>query len=220
MNKLMARIVAVVMAIAMLGTVSFADVTGADYDNGTLTPGTPDVSRTTKTLLAFATDSANDFTFDEGNDVIIALVQDDTIDTTIPVDTTRVGNKKYISVIIGGDGTTDTAYIDNTPEVAAINASTEPITIDGIEYKNVVSVTYNITDGNGRTLAKYGMSFNSYDKTTGEVRNVDEKIDVVTVPTGAIVLDGTFTFTAVVLGVNVEALNGTVKATPIIEYAE
>ncbi len=215
MNKLMARIVAVVMAIAMLGTVSFA-AGSANYADGNITDVNAGnaAGQDVVTVLAFATNTANDTVFD-GDDKIIAVVQATEDPTTISV---VADDYDYITVAFGGsEGKTDYAFIDNKGEVAltALNVQRElTLTVNGEEktYENVAYAVY--TGTASKALTKIGMKFNSYNGDTpyGTEQTFEKAVDIA--------VDGAFSFGVLILGVpydQIDAAGRTVKAYGYVE---
>lgn len=213
MNKLLARIVAVCMAVAMLGTVSFA---ASMYSDGAITPD--DVKeevtvQATKTVLAFVSETATATAPAENSD-IIAIVQDISIPATISIDKSKIGaNDKYIIVLFGGsDGETDSAAIalDATTELATITVKNE-ITFgegeDAVTYQNVVYGDFSYTPTAGKTITEMGIRFES-SKSESTPHDVTKDISSVT-GTGEI------TFSALIIGVPAEA-QSRVTATPYV----
>jgi len=222
MNKLMARIVAVVMAIAMLGTVSFA----ANYASATgeITTGiADDTNDAMETVLVYATNTPG-VAYADG-DVIVAIKQGADVSGTINVDQTKVANadKDYLTIALGGtDGQVAYTSIDirGTVDVAAVTVKNE-IELDGITYTNVAYATF--TETVKGTVSEYGIKFNSYESAaaTEPKADADEAVlkKVLDEPT---VMDGTVTFGAVIMGVPYDTFTaGTViKATPYVVYAQ
>ncbi|MBR5155175.1 MAG: hypothetical protein IKW62_01660 [Clostridia bacterium] len=218
-NKILARVVAVVLAVMMLGTVSFA----ADK---VITPDAPSAgvtAQTTKTVLAFATDNANANTVDTANgDVIVALIQqEEDLPTTITIDDAKITDKDYIVVLFGGsEGATSKSVID-LATAAKLDFITvyDKLTIgEGEEektYTNVAYAKFSFAVPANKTAASYGIKFNSYD-AEGEAVGNEKDFNSTTVVAGG----GTVNFGAVVFGVPYDELQGTVKAMPYVNYAE
>lgn len=157
-NKILARLVAAVMAIAMLGTVSFAATISSVKVDAT-TDTVLNVANDTdaayagntgvKTLMAFAADTAD---AEPAAADIIALVQNDdaTAPASIKIDADKVG-KDYVIVRFGGDGRVDERVIclDGT----AVTPE-DTITVDGAEFTDVAYFTASI-DAEG-TVKNYG----------------------------------------------------------------
>lgn len=213
MNKLLARIVAVCMAAAMLGTVSFAAST---YSDGAITPAdvkSEVTAQATKTVLAFvsATDTA---TAPAENSDIIAIVQDASIPVTISIDKEKIGaDDKYIIVLFGGsDGKTDSAAIalDTTTDLTAITVKNE-ITLgegdDAVTYQNVVYGDFTYTPTAGKTIKEMGIKFTS--------SNVDAQEVKITKDLSSVTGTGEITFSALIIGVPAE-VQERVTATPYV----
>ncbi|MBQ9757007.1 MAG: hypothetical protein IJW15_01140 [Clostridia bacterium] len=223
MNKLMARIVAVVMAIAMLGTVSFA-AGSANYADGNIADVNAGdaANQDIVTVLAFATNTANDTVFD-GTDKIIAVVQATEDPTTIPVVAADVEEYDYITVAFGGsNGETDYAFINNKGEVTltALDVQKE-ITLTVGEGEDAKEVTYtnvayaHYTGRADKVLSKVGVKFNSYDaegEAFGDEQTFEENVNIA--------INGTFSYGVLILGVpydDIEAAGRTVKAYGYVE---
>ena len=221
----MARIVAVVMAIALLGTVSFA----ASYDSGLVKPGVEaNEAEAQETVLVFATKTAKDQAYTVGDDKIIGIAQDTDVPEEIPVNAADLTGYDYITIAYGGsDGTVDYAYIDIRGNVGLTTVvAAREVEIDGVIYENVAYAKFKMTaDG---TITKYGIKFNSYDENGAVVAGAVEKDFSVTT---TIVANGEIEFGAIVLGVpyeaytdeegnEVPAIKGTIKATPYVVYAQ
>lgn len=229
MNKLMARIVAVVMAIAMLGTVSFA-AGSANYAEGDISDVNAGnaAGQDIVTILAYATDSYTDEEFTAGSDVIIALQQVDEI-ATINVDPERVGNKPFITIAFGGsEGKTDYAHIDvrGTVGLTTIIADREVTLVDektgeAVTYTNVAYAVFEVpTNG---AITEYGIKFNSYaSEGATEPKDAEQEIKVSKTLAEPTTISGNVTFAAVVLGVPyADFAEGTViKATSYVVYAQ
>ena len=168
-NKILARLVAAVMAIAMLGTVSFA-ATISSVKVDTTTDTVLNVANDTdaayadntgvKTLMAFAADTAN---AEPAAADIIALVQNDdaTAPASIKIDAAKLVGKHYVIVRFGGNGSVAKRVIclDGT----AVTPK-DTITVDGAEFTDVAYFTANIdTEG---TVKNYGFKI-ANKKATG-----------------------------------------------------
>lgn len=157
-NKILARLVAAVMAIAMLGTVSFAATISSVKVDAT-TDTVLNVANDTdaayagnagvKTLMAFAADTAN---AEPAAADIIALVQNDdaTAPASIKIDADKLA-KDYVIVRFGGNGSVADRVIclDGT----AVTPE-DTITVDGAEFTDVAYFTASI-DAEG-TVKNYG----------------------------------------------------------------
>ena len=165
-NKILARIVATIMAVMMLGTVSFAaSLSGANADvsDATLDAGYADQDE--KTFIAFCTaDQASEDPTAEGN-VIVALDQISTVPTAFTIDTDKIGEATHLVVMFGGtEGITGKAVIE-IPEAEedqpVVNVSTasvfEHILGDGTRkiYQNVFYAKATTTGADGKV---YGFS--------------------------------------------------------------
>ncbi|MBR2453187.1 MAG: hypothetical protein IKB32_03980 [Clostridia bacterium] len=214
MNKLMARIVAVVMAIAMLGTVSFA----AGYAGGAVTPGVaPNDAEAQETVLVFATKTANDQAYTAGADKIVAIAQEANVPTSIAINPDYIADYDYITIAYGGsDGTVDYAYVDLRGEATLQEiVVADTIVLDGVTYENVAYAKFSFkADG---TITKYGIKFNVYDDEGEAVEGAVEKDFSVT---ATIAAEGQIEYGALILGVPYGELRGTIKAIPYVEYAQ
>lgn len=207
MNKLIARIVAVIMAIAMLGTVSFA----ASYSEGVITTGKDaDASQATETVLAFATNTAN-ATAPSEDDVIIAIEQAADVPATINIDADKIAGKDYIAIVFSGTaGTPSYAYIDNrAKDVTATAITINDYTYtadDGTVYSNVAKATYSFNADADRTVVEYGFRFVK-DGGSGEGAELKQTVNAT--------MSGDVSFSAAIVGV---PEGTTLIATPYIKY--
>lgn len=205
MNKLMARIVAVVMAIAMLGTVSFA----AEITEGNLvTNGSTEwAAQSTATVLAFATNDAN-ATAPGSSDKIIAIYQGAAAEAaSIAIDERLIESYSNVVVLFSGnDAVKDKAVISLAKVSGMILNTAFTWTNEGTVYQNVVHATAKFTVPAGKTITKYGFKFYSDENPTGF-----EMTETATI-NGA----GEVTCDAVIFAVPVEK-QATVKIDPIFE---
>ena len=170
-NKILARLVAAVMAIAMLGTVSFAATISSVKVDAT-TDTVLNVANDTdaayagnagvKTLMAFAADTAD---AEPAAADIIALVQNDdaTAPASIKIDADKLVAKDYVIVRFGGNGSVADRVIcldgtTVTPE--------DTITVDGAEFTDVAYFTASI-DAEG-TVKNYGFKIANKNGATGD----------------------------------------------------
>ncbi len=211
-NKILARVVALVLAVMMLGTVSFA----ADKQ---LTPAAPDANgyaaQATKTVLAFATNDEQ-ATAPEANADIVAVIQDANVPTTITIDDSKIAGKNYVVVLFGGtNGVTDKAIIDvSTGATLEAIVVDKTVTIDGQEYTNVAAAKFSFAVPTGKTAASYGLKFNSYN-SEGIAVGTEKEFKSTTEVVGG----GTVNFGAVVFGVPATGLQGAaIKAVPFVNY--
>ncbi len=222
MNKLMARIFAVVMVVVMLGTVSFAAEYTVDssYASGVITTNkADDEAQATETVLAFATKNASATAPDTANgDVIIAIEQDTKAPETINIDTKKIEGLDYIIVVFSGTAGTPTyARIDNrAKDVTLTNltvsgATAGTIEVNGQKYSNVVKASFTgVAAGNDRKVKAYGAYFKRTDAAEG-VNGVENliKTDITAE------IKGTFDFSVAIVGAPAEAV---FSATPYISY--
>lgn len=172
-NKILARVVAVVMAVAMLGTVSFAADIIADYDEiGAIN------ANATNTVLAYVADAEDEAVTDKN---IVAVVQETGEITSIPFDDSKLTGKNYLIVKNGG--------LTSAGAAAAVNTVTIPLTSQGgvtvasIEvhdtlvvgettYKDALVVTWNIENTEGKTAraGKWGVKFGKF---TGDATDME-----------------------------------------------
>ena len=121
MNKLMARIVAVVLAVMMLGTVSFAANPTLNAEKDTITTD----ATAHQTIKATA------------GSTIIALYQGGSLPEKIKINPAKIGSNKTITVEYGG-GTG--GYVTQTVDVPADAEEDTPVDVD-------VKTTYTTQDG-------------------------------------------------------------------------
>ena len=205
-NKILARVVAVVMAVAMLGTVSFAADIIADYDQiSTIN------ANATNTVLAYVADAEDEAVTDEN---IVAVVQKTGEITSIPVDAGKLTGKNYLIVKNGGLNEAGTAAAVNT--VAIPLASKGGVTVASIEihdqlvvgettYKDALVVTWNIANTEGKTAkaGKWGVKFGKFTGEDTDMETVSQG-EIVDFP-GTTDITGeagsTTKFTAAIIGV-------------------
>ena len=215
MNKLMARIFAVVMVVAMLGTVSFAaDYTEtSSYASGVITTNKDDdAAQAVETVLAFATNNASATAPDTANgDVIIAIEQDTKAPETINIDTNKIKNLNYIIVVFSGTAGTPTyARIDNRDK----NVVLETIEIenytyiaeDGTIYTGVAKAVHSFEADADREVAEYGFRFKKVNGT-GAGAELKQTVNAK--------MSGKVQFSAAIVGVPSDV---TLTATPYILY--
>ena len=164
-NKILARIVATIMAVMMLGTVSFAaSLTGANADVSDVTHATGYKDQTEKTFIAFCTaDPISEDPTAEGN-VIVALDQISEVPTEFTIDTDKIGEATHLVVMFGGTkGITGRAVIkipaaeEDQPVINVSTASVFEQIVDGTRkiYENVFYAKATTTGATGKT---YGFS--------------------------------------------------------------
>ncbi len=216
MNKLMARIVAVVMAIAMLGTISFA--AGYNADTGKINSDiTDDQTDNNETLLVYAAATAG--TPFASGDVIVAVKQGADVSGTIAVDKNKVAEakaagKSYINIALGGkDGLVkiSSVFLSGNIEIASVSVEDEYKAEDGKIYTNVAYAKFEMpTDGR---LAKCGIRFVS-NAVGAKPIDVEKVFDV------PVAIKGKVTFEALVVSVPYETMIGDeIIATPYFVYA-
>lgn len=224
MNKLMARIFAVVMVVVMLGTVSFA----AALTDFAAPDATDYGTQTVKTVLAFATDDKNAQAPNvENGDVIIAIDQlVGNVPTTIAVDD-NLNNKDYVVIVFSGDkGIKDYALIDNrakdvTLTELVVTANSATIEVNGQTYSNVVVASFSTTAAkeDGRKVKAYGAYFKQTDgdKTGANTSlTVPEKGNLIKYTLDeATAYTGNLEFSIAIVGA---PANAKFEATPYISY--
>lgn len=161
-NKLIARVAAGAMAVAMLGTVSFA--TKIDANKTTVTPtaitDSNYLGQAEKTFMAFATDT-NDANFDANSDVIIALGQESILPGTIPVDSAKLAKRYVAAVYSGTAGNKVTSIIDVSNLERTFTLTTNLVNVFAgttAEYRNVAYAEFEFPV-KGSTLTKVGVRF-------------------------------------------------------------
>ncbi len=226
-NKILARVVAALMAVMMLGTVSFA----AEKD---ITATEPTYTGQ-KTVLAFIAESGkgNDTTYSPADAEIVAvdqLADGAPYPTKLNIADDKLANTtgKSLYVRFGSEaGTVKTTEIAlaadaQAPHLMSISAAATA-TINGTTYENVVYAKYAIPMHAGYTLDKYGVAFGRFSGTptvseegvfSGTAANgadgqnaasiVDVKATSNTLIEGA---GGTVSFEAIILNVAVRDIN-------------
>ncbi len=204
-NKILARVVALVLAVMMLGTVSFAATLGVDSGDA--------ADQATKTVLAFATDDAL-LNAPASNDDIIAVMQQDAEVTEIAIDEAKVADKKYVVVLFGGsDGKTSKAVITKVADVVLNKVIVKKEYVN--DYKKYTNVAYAQMSFDATAVTtSYGIRFNSFDANGLPVGNPID-VEGKTQMSGA----GTINFGALVLAVPYDTMEGaSVVATPYVNY--
>jgi hypothetical protein len=209
MNKLMARIVAVVLAVMMLGTVSFAAPTA-----------TKDAITTDVAERAMYTVKAT-----KADGTFLAMYQGTTPPGLIAIDPTKVTVGETITVEYGGVdkgyATYPVVVTSRVIEESAFNAATTYTDKNGLVYENVAVATHSFIPDGVATKVGYKLTANgTYNDGEKDVTltganpvyinstNVD---DEETKFSG----EGQFTFEVILLNVPVGV---TVTALPYIEY--
>jgi nucleoid-associated protein YgaU len=196
MNKLMARIVAVVLAVMMLGTVSFAATTATE--NAITTDVAERAMYTVKATKA-------DGTF-------LAMYQDAEAPGTIDIDANKVNPGDIITVEYGG---VENGYVKQEVQVSgevedvAVEVATEYFDEETNTKYTGAAVANKTFSANGKVVSKVGYKLTATGKDgyTGKVNDFSKTVSL----SG----DGKFTFGVVLLGVPVGV---TVTAVPYIEY--
>lgn len=208
MNKLMARIFAVVMVVVMLGTVSFAAATSEITDAGNLesTVGNEEwATQDVVTVLAFATND-EDALAPGVDDKIIALYQGDADAnaTSIPVDEELTDGYSHVVVLFSGNGTkTDKAVFalsEDTPITAITVDPANEWEFNGKKYTNVVYAEYEFTAQEATTVNDFGFKFG---ENTELLVGEDASIEVAA--------GGKLKFSAVILAVPADKQDVTVE---------
>lgn len=195
-NKIMARMVAVVMAVMMLGTVSFAATISAD--NTTI--GTADdyaTSQTTYTILAYAAASAEATEPAEDSD-ILALIQGGSVPESITIDPANIAaNKTYVIVEYSGNNGSlarkSVAVADRTEEITVDITVDSTIEAGGKTYKNVAFGEHKFTKDENKTIKKVGFKVASK-------KNDGKEVDQAA-PDTVITGGGDITFSLLIYGV-------------------
>ncbi len=231
-NKFIAGAVAAVMAVTMLGSVSFAaaadmNVIAPEADSGY-------AAQTTKTILAFATDNAAAVAPDIAcGDVIVAVEQRSDVPKSIKIDHDKLTGKKFVVVRYGGSTpVNDTVIIplvsegDEDVNLTALTVD-DNVTVDGTTYTNVATATFtyrNNTDAT-QTITKCGVVFTSSTENSSAATVATGATDAISV---GVEVGGTFTYEAVVLAVPYKGAESNdtgeevelskLSATPFIEF--
>ena len=200
MNKLMARIVAVVMAVMMLGTVSFA----ANLNEGNNEiPASDEVNNFSDiwTVRAVAE-----------NGTVVAMYQG-AKPGDIAIDPTKLGNSTYVDVTYSGKGATEAKTVrvgvnPAKPDNERGTASVLPTYVfNGLEYTGVAHVTHEFTPQD--VVSKLGYYITA--TVGGATSNANEVVCQDTTISG----EGTVEFDVVILNVPAEV---TIAADYFIEY--
>ena len=197
MNKLMARIVAVVLAVMMLGTVSFAaDVEATATENAIKATGL-DEAQGMYTVKA-----------KNANGEFIAMYQGTTAPTSIAIDPEKVEAGETITVEYGGvtgGHVTQPVVVNGTEKFDVLVAKNE-IEVGGVTYTDVAWASKTFTPDTGKKTSKVGFNLVS---SAGSADGVDVEHTV------AITGPGSVTFDVIILQVPVGV---TINATPYIVY--
>jgi hypothetical protein len=227
-NKLIARVVAGAMAVAMLGTVSFATAK-VSGDKDTVTPGTITetgyADQTTKTFMAFATDNASNAAPDTANgDVIIALGQEGSVPSTITVDPKKIGDNTHVVAIYSGtDGIMARKIIDVSTATRTFELDTDIANTFSVydestneelkRYTNVAYAEYSFPLNNS-SVNRVGFNFTG--TKNGAAATADVYLDI----TGeSITGEGLVKYAAIVFGIPTDDL-ASMKAVPYANYAD
>lgn len=216
-NKILARIVAVVLAVMMLGTVSFAAEAGladgvitstfgedADYTN-----------QTTKTMLAYKAATADAGLTNDNQIIAIAQGADDAV---LSVDVAAV-DTDYVKVVYGGNnGVTRTATIDlrTSVDMETITSFTvENVEVDGTTFTNVIKVTFTFEGVEDKTINEVGVKF--YGAHDGNKYTKGAKVS----DTANIAGGGSVDYEAYLFGVTAEDIEADeLIAVPYVNFAE
>lgn len=193
MNKLMARIVAVVLAVMMLGTVSFAATTA-----------TKDAIETDIAERAMYTVKAKN-----ADGEIIAMYQNTTAPTSIAINPEKVAVGEKITVEYGGvtgGYLTQEVVVEGKENLADV-AVTKEIKVGDVTYTDVACASKLFTPGEGKTTKRVGFNLKSSKGTKAE--GLDFGYDVAISGTGSV------TYDVVILQVPADV---TITATPYIVY--
>ena len=200
-NKILARLIAAVMAVAMLGTVSFAasltndvlDVT-ADTDSAYAGYGASDV----KTFIAYATDDAE---ADPAAEDIVAIVQNDNgaVPTEFKIDPAKLNDKDYLVVRFGGNGEAAADKTISFVANAGVVTVEDEIIVADKEYTDVAYFAKEVVLGTEEAITNYG--FKLKNTAAGNAGNTLYFTDDVVLEAGT---DGTYTFSILFTGVTPE----------------
>lgn len=207
MNKLMARIVAVVLAVMMLGTVSFAANLNAANN---LIPENEEVKAAFNTVWTVkATTDTN---------VIVAMYQDDEAPGAIAINPAKLGDSKFVTVEYSGGNVTEADQIKKVKLYVNKNDNKQDITVaDTITlgegenkktYGDVAFVT-NTFNAAGKSVSKLGYILK--DASKGDAAKANEFAYSNTVFTGK----GDITYSVLIYGVPAEA---EIVADQVFEY--
>lgn len=181
-NKIIARIVATVMAIAMLGSLSFAaSLTGADLNLSDVPSTNANYANNgMKTVIAFYANTSNAETPASPADIIaIDQVNSGNAPTTFVIDTAKAA-KDWVVVRYGGDAgqiAKASFAVPKTTEVAITPATTYEI--GGKTYTNVAYFENTVTLADGKTLTNYGFKIKN-NAVTGNENNIAGSLSEIT----------------------------------------
>ncbi len=212
-NKIFARIVAVVLAVMMLGTVSFA----AELTDGKITSDFASdadyANQTTKTMLAYKAATA-DAGLTSDNQIIAIAQGNDAAVLSVPV---AGVDTDYIKVVYGGiDGVTRTATIDLRTSVdmeALTSLTLSEVEVDGKTFTNVIKVEFTFEGVEGKTINKVGVKFKGAMVNDAYTKGA-EVFDTANIAGG-----GSFDYTAYLFGVPADEVEGII-AVPYVNFAE
>ncbi len=207
-NKLLARLVAVVMAVALLGTVAFAavDDVAPTYDK---TAGEIDIDfdkagfftgQGYKTFLAFYSNDAEAEAPAAADDVVAVLqgqYPSGSFPKKIAIDTTKTA-KDYIIVQYSGTSNNPVRVaidVRDKDEFAVLEVL-EELVIGGVTYKDVVVAEETFTCKEGYVVSDFGIHFTK-DGSTNPGAKISALADGKTLVSGG----GEVTFKAAILGV-------------------
>lgn len=213
-NKILARVVAVVLSVMMLGTVAFAAPVlndGATGFTDSVYPGETNFG-TQKTMIAFTADSA-DATAPASADDILAIAQDSAFSpASVSFAADKVPTNCYVIITYGGD--------TGVVERVALPASLLPTGAEGAmvvgEVKSIV-----VGDKTIKNVIEVNATFPAAEATVTEVgykmtKEGSDKEHFITKKLGtAVEGEGEITFSLLMLGVPSDA---TMKFVPYIKY--
>lgn len=212
-NKILARVVAVVLSVMMLGTVAFAAPVlndGATGFTDSVYPGETNFG-TQKTMIAFTADSA-DATAPASADDILAIAQDSAFSpASVSFAADKVPTNCYVIITYGGDtGVVErvalpASLLPTGAEGAMVVGELKTIVVGDKTIKNVIEVNATFPAAEAE-VTEVGYKVTKVGGATHEIKK-----DIATVVEG----EGTVTFSLLMVGVPSDA---TMQFVPYIKY--
>lgn len=199
-NKTLARVMACIMAVAMLGTVAFADaVTG---DKEVLKPNSYIADQSVNTLLAFAADSAAagiDYAV-ENPGKILAIAQDAADISSILIDSTKIAETDTHVIVLYGGKEANAATSIAIPltlvdvEIGEATDALKSITLDSatfgteVTYTDLIAAEYTFTAEQVNNFRVLGAKFTRTGAAGAESVTVTEDVPAVFSGEGSVTL--------------------------------
>lgn len=200
-NKLLARLFAVVMAVALLGTVALAANPAYDKASGEITTEAGNFgSDAYKTFLAFYANEATAETPATADDVVALVAGKYTAETfpaKVAIDTTKATKDYIIVQYSGSNGNPTRLAIDvRDKDVTTVLDVLDELVIGETTYKGVAVAEASFECRAGSTVEDFGIHFTK-DGSTGDGAKISAKGLGKTLISG----EGAVAFKAAILGV-------------------